>query len=68
MEGTSLLVWSMLFGAVGLGFFTYGRRQKAVIPFFTGISLFVFPYFISDVFLLVFIGIIVIALPYFIRI
>jgi len=68
MEGTSLLIWGMLFGAIGLGFFTYGRRQKAVVPLLTGIALFVFPYLISNVIMLVIVGVILVALPYFIRI
>jgi len=68
MEGTSLLVWGMLFGAVGLGFFSYGKKQKAVIPLLTGIALFAFPYFISNVYLLVIVGILLVALPYFVRI
>ena len=42
MEGTSVLIWGVLFGAMGLGFFTYGKRQKAVVPLFTGIALFIF--------------------------
>lgn len=68
MEGTSLLIWGMLFGAVGLGFFTYGRRQKAVVPLITGIALFIFPYFISNVYVLVIAGITLSVLPYFVRI
>jgi len=68
MEGTSLLVWGMIFGAIGLGFFTYGKKQKAVVPLFTGIALFVFPYFISNVYLLVVVGIALIVLPYFMTI
>ncbi len=68
MENTSLLVWGMLFGAVGLGFFTYGKKQKAVIPLLTGIALFIFPYFISNVYMLILAGIALVAIPYFIRI
>lgn len=68
MEGTSLLIWGMLFGAVGLGFFTYGRKQKAVVPLVTGIALFIFPYFISNVYVLVIAGITLSVLPYFVRI
>ncbi|GBE08113.1 hypothetical protein BMS3Bbin11_00691 [bacterium BMS3Bbin11] len=68
MEGTSLLIWGMLFGAAGLGFFTYGRRQKAVVPLVTGIALFIFPYFISNVYVLVIAGITLSVLPYFVRI
>ena len=56
MEGTSLLIWGIMFGAIGLGFFTYGRRQKAVVPLLAGIALFIFPYFISNVYMLVIAG------------
>jgi len=68
MEGTSLLIWGMLFGAVGLGFFAYGKKQKAVVPLFTGVALFIFPYFISNVYMLVMVGVVLVVLPYFVRI
>jgi hypothetical protein len=67
MEGTSLLIWGVVFGAIGLGFFAYGKRQKALVPLFSGIALFVFPYFISNVYILVFVGVILVVLPYFVR-
>lgn len=68
MESTSLLVWGMLFGSIGLGFFIYGKRQRAIVPLVTGIALFIFPYFISDTTLLIIIGAILIVVPYFVRI
>ena len=68
MEGISQLVWVILFGALGLGFFTYGRKQKAVVPLITGISLFIIPYFISNLYVLVFAGAALVALPYFVKI
>ncbi len=68
MEGTSLLIWGIVFGAIGLGFFTYGKKQKAVVPLITGIALFMFPYFISNVYMLVIVGVILVALPFFVRI
>ncbi len=68
MKGTSLLIWGMVFGVIGLGFFTYGKKQKAVVPLFAGIALFIFPYFISNVYILVIVGVILAALPYFVRI
>jgi predicted membrane protein len=68
MEGPSLLIWGIMFGAIGLGFFTYGRRQKAVVPLVTGIALFVFPYFMPNVYMLVITGAVLVALPYFVRI
>ncbi len=67
MEDPTQFIWGILFGAIGLGFFTYGRRQKAVIPFAVGVTLFIFPYFISNVYLLVLVGAGLIALPYFVR-
>lgn len=68
MEGTSLLVWGMLFGSIGLGFFVYGKKQKAVVPLISGIALIVFPYFISNVTILVIVGVILVVIPYFVRI
>lgn len=65
---TSVLLWGMVFGSIGLGFFMYGKKQKAIVPLLVGIALFVFPYFISDVTMLVIIGSILVVLPYFVRI
>jgi len=68
MESTAPLVWGMLFGAIGLGFFIYGKRQKAVVPLFVGIALFIFPYFTSNVYILVIVGVILVTIPYIVRI
>lgn len=61
-------MWGMLFGAIGLGFFIYGKRQRAIVPFVVGVALFIFPYFISNIYLLVLVGVLLVAIPYFIRI
>jgi len=68
MQGEAILIWGVLFSGLGLGFFLYGKKQKAVVPLISGIVLMVYPYFIADVYILVLIGVILIALPYFIRI
>ena len=68
MGDSSQLVWGMLFGAIGLGFFTYGRRQKAIVPLFSGVCLFVFPYFVSNDYLMVLSGIAFIVLPFLVRV
>jgi len=57
----------LLFGSIGLGFFVYGRKQRAPIPLLCGIALMVFPYFVSNTLLLVAIGALLIAAPYFLR-
>ncbi|NOZ36819.1 MAG: hypothetical protein GXP11_01895 [Gammaproteobacteria bacterium] len=67
MDDPSLLLWGVIFGGIGLGFFTYGKKQKAVVPLLIGLALFVFPYFISNVYLLVLVGSALVALPYVIK-
>jgi hypothetical protein len=68
MINISTLIWGIIFGSIGLGFFIYGKKQKAIIPILSGIGLMVFPYFISDTYIMVLSGIVLVALPYFIRI
>jgi predicted membrane protein len=63
----SWLLWGLLFGSIGLGFFMYGRKQKAVVPLVCGLVLMFFPYFVSNTVLLVAIGVALIVIPYFVR-
>lgn len=65
---TSLLLWSLLFSSVGLGFFLYGKKQQAVVPLFSGLALMIYPYFVSSTILMVAIGVALTVLPYFVRI
>ena len=64
----SWLIWGLLFGSIGLGFFVYGKRQRAVVPLVCGMALMVFPYFVSNTLLIVAIGVALIAIPYFVKI
>ncbi len=68
MNNTSTLIWGVIFGSIGLGFFVYGKKQKAIIPLFSGIGLMVVPYFISNMYILILSGIVLVALPYIIKI
>lgn len=67
LGSTATLVWGVLFGAVGLGFFTYGKKQRAVVPLLAGMALFVIPYVIPNAYLLVLAGAVIMAVPYFVR-
>ena len=67
MDDTSTLLWGVLFGSVGLGFFIYGRRQQAVVPLAVGVALFIAPYFITSLYILLPVGVVLIVLPYFFR-
>lgn len=64
---TASLLWGLLFGSVGLGYFLYGKNQKALVPALCGIVLMIVPYFISSTLLMVAIGLGLMAAPYFVR-
>jgi hypothetical protein len=60
-------LWGLLFGSIGLGFFMYGRKQRAVVPLVCGLALMVFPYFVTNSVLLVLIGVALMTIPYFLK-
>jgi len=64
MNNLSTIIWAMIFGSIGLGFFVYGKKQKAVVPFCSGIGLIAIPFFISNVYILVFTAIVLMVLPF----
>jgi len=61
------LLWGLLFSSIGLGFFLYGKKQRAVVPLVCGIVLMIYPYFISNLAVLVGVGVVLAAIPYFLR-
>lgn len=67
MDNASSLFWGMILGSIGLGFFVYGKKQKAIVPLVTGVGLFIIPYFISNIYILLISAALLIALPYFVR-
>jgi len=64
---TAVLLWGLLFGSIGLGYFIYGKKQRAVVPLVCGLGLMIFPYFVPNTMLLVGVGALLIAIPYFLR-
>lgn len=64
---TAELLWGVLFSSIGLGFFIYGRRQNKLIPLLSGVALMIVPYFMPNTAALVIVGLIFIAVPYFVR-
>jgi len=61
------LLWGVLFGSIGLGYFLYGRKQKSPMPFICGLLLMGYSYFLDSTLAIVVIGVVLIAIPYFIR-
>jgi hypothetical protein len=66
LGSTSSMMWGMIFGAIGVGYFIFGKKQARLIPLLSGIGLCAFPYFISNTYIVVLLGIILIALPFLI--
>ena len=67
MPSEAVLLWGVVFGSVGLAYFVYGKKQQRFVPLLCGIALMAFPYFISNTVLLVVVGLVLSAAPYFIR-
>lgn len=65
---TAGLLWTVLFGSIGLGFFVYGRKQGVPVPLVCGLVLMIYPYLVNGTLALVAIGILLTAIPYFLRI
>jgi hypothetical protein len=64
----TVLIWNIIFGSVGFGFFIYGKKQGRAVPLVSGLALMIFPYFVSSLIWIVVIGFALIALTYFVRI
>ena len=64
--GTTLLL-STLFGSIGAGYFIYGKKQRQVVPLLAGLALCVYPYFLSNGYALVVVGILLAVVPWLIR-
>ena len=62
-----VLLWGLLFSSLGLGFFLYGKKQRAVVPLVCGLVLMIYPYFIPNVVALVAIGVVLTAVPFFFK-
>lgn len=67
MPDVASLLWGVMFSSIGLGYFIYGRKQQQLVPLLCGIGLMGFTFFVSNSYVLVAIGAVLMALPYFIR-
>jgi len=64
---TASLLWGLVFGSFGMGYFVYGKKQNRVVPLVCGLVLMVFPYVVSNDTLLAIIGLALMAAPFFIK-
>ncbi|MGH8456732.1 MAG: hypothetical protein ACRETW_12255 [Stenotrophobium sp.] len=67
MGSTASLLWGVLFSSIGMGYCIYGRKQQKLVPLLCGIGLIGYTFFVSNNVLMVVIGVVLMALPYFVR-
>lgn len=48
MEDSAQLLWGVVFGSIGFGYFLYGKKRKATVPLLSGIVLMVYLYFVDS--------------------
>jgi hypothetical protein len=53
-------------GAIGTGYFIYGKRQQKFVPMMAGLMLGLYPFFTDNPLLLVLIGALLMAAPFMI--
>jgi hypothetical protein len=53
-------------GAIGMGYFIYGKRQAKYVPMIAGVLLCIYPYFVESLLALSVIGLLLVAAPFLI--
>ena len=67
MFDSSIFIWGIVLGAIGMGYFTYGKQQRKIMPLISGVGLFVLPYFVDNLTLLLIGAFALMALPFVIK-
>ena len=62
LDGATLF-WSLVFSIIGLGYFSYGRKQN-LYYLLAGMGLLIFPFFVSQFWWMMLIGIGLVVLPF----
>lgn len=67
MGDPSALLWGLLLGAIGTGYFVYGKRQGELVPLLCGLALIVLPWVLSGSWGLALAGGALVVLPWVLR-
>jgi hypothetical protein len=67
MFSTVNIIVGVIAGAIGLGYFVYGKKQGELVFLTSGIGLMVYPYLFSNGILLVVVGLALTALPFIVK-
>jgi hypothetical protein len=66
MDSTSLIM-GVIFGAIGVGYITYGRKQQRYAALLAGVLLCGFTYVVDGVWLSLLIGVALMCLPIWLK-
>ncbi len=61
------LMVGIITGAFGVGYFIYGKRQSKFVFMITGCALCIYPYLLSNITVLIIIGLVLLAVPFLIK-
>jgi len=59
-----VFILSVVFGIIGMGYFSMGRRRDNMAMLYSGIGLMVYPYLVNGVIKTVLLGIVLAAVPF----
>lgn len=59
-------MFGVIAGAVGMGYFVYGKRQMKWVPMMSGLALCIYPYFTESLLWLCVFGVLLMAAPFLI--
>ena len=62
-----VLILGAFFSLIGIAYFIYGKKQSKTWPMIIGLILIVFPYLVSNIYILLGLGIVLTIIPYFFR-
>jgi hypothetical protein len=67
VDSEASILWGVLFGAIGTGYFIYGKNQRSPVPLVCGVALVLLPYFMPNAWVLVLVGVVIMAVPRFLQ-
>lgn len=65
MDSTTNIILITIFSAIGMGYIAYGKKQQQTVALICGITLCVYPYFVSGTIPVIAVGIALMLLPFY---
>ena len=62
---TAMMLWGFIIGMIGMGYFIYGKKVSNFYVLISGIVMMIYPYFVSNIFVSIAVGITLIILPFY---